>query len=64
MYDDRGHIITSNHILAGANNVSIVFRGGNRYDAYVVGRDAFTDTSVLRRVDNNNSTASEEFSVL
>jgi S1-C subfamily serine protease len=53
IYDDTGHIVTANHVLAGANNVSVVFKDGDRYNAYVVGRDAFTDTAVLKLVDND-----------
>jgi serine protease Do len=60
IYDDIGHIVTANHVLAGANNVSVVFKDGDRYDANVVGRDAFTDTAVLKIVDNNNDTAVPE----
>jgi S1-C subfamily serine protease len=65
IYDDEGHIVTANHVLAGANNASVVYKDGDRIDAIVVGRDAFTDTAVLEVVDsnnnkNNNNTASEE----
>lgn len=55
IYDDAGHIVTANHVLAGANTVSVVFKDGDRYNATVVGRDAFTDTAVLRIEDNNNT---------
>ena len=55
IYDDIGHIVTANHVLAGANNVSVVFKDGDRYEAYVVGRDAFTDTAVLELVANNGT---------
>jgi S1-C subfamily serine protease len=57
IYDDVGHIVTANHVLAGANNVSVVFKDGDRYDANVVGRDAFTDMAVLELVDNNGTAA-------
>jgi serine protease Do len=59
IYDDVGHIVTANHVLAGANNVSVVFKDGDRYDANVVGRDAFTDTAVLEIIDNNNTVVSK-----
>ena len=59
IYDDVGHIVTANHVLAGANNVSVVFKDGDRYDANVIGRDAFTDTAVLEIVDNNNTVVSK-----
>ena len=59
IYDDSGHIVTANHVLAGANTVSVVFKDGDRYNATVVGRDAFTDTAVLKIGDNNNTTFNE-----
>jgi S1-C subfamily serine protease len=55
IYDNVGHIVTANHVLAGANTVSVVFKDGDRYDATVVGRDAFTDTAVLELVNGNNT---------
>jgi S1-C subfamily serine protease len=55
IYDDAGHIVTANHVLAGANTVSVVFKDGDRYNATVIGRDAFTDTAVLKIEDNNNT---------
>ena len=59
IYDDTGHIVTASHVLAGANSVSVVFKDGDRYNATVVGRDAFTDTAVLKIGDNNNATFNE-----
>jgi S1-C subfamily serine protease len=59
IYDDAGHIVTGNHVLAGANNVSVVFKDGDRYNATVVGRDAFTDIAVIKIIDNNNTALPE-----
>jgi len=59
IYDDAGHIVTGNHVLAGANNVSVVFKDGDRYNATVIGRDAFTDTAVIKIIDNNNTALPE-----
>jgi S1-C subfamily serine protease len=59
IYGDEGHIVTANHILAGANMASVVFRDGDRYDANVIGRDVFTDTAVLRLMQVNNTTTPE-----
>src|SRR4030095_10677997 len=59
IYDNDGHIVTGNHVLAGANNVSVVFKDGDRYNATVVGRDAFTDTAVIKIIDNNNTALPE-----
>ena len=59
IYDDAGHIVTGNHVLAGANNASVVFKDGDRYNATVVGRDAFTDTAVIKIIANNNTAPPE-----
>ncbi|HET6640634.1 MAG TPA: trypsin-like peptidase domain-containing protein, partial [Nitrososphaeraceae archaeon] len=59
IYDDVGHIVTGNHVLAGANNVSVVFKDGDRYNATVIGRDAFTDTAVIKIIANNTTALSE-----
>lgn len=59
IYDNEGHIVTANHILAGGNRASVVFRDGDRYDADVIGRDAFTDTAVLRIMQDNDTTIPE-----
>jgi S1-C subfamily serine protease len=55
IYDDEGHIVTANHVLAGTNSASVVFKDGDRYNATVVGRDAFTDTAVLKITTNNDT---------
>lgn len=60
IYDNEGHIVTANHILAGADRASVVFRDGDRYDANVIGRDAFTDTAVLEIMQGNNTTIIHE----
>jgi S1-C subfamily serine protease len=60
IYDEAGHIVTGNHVLAGANNVSVVFKDGDRYNATVVGRDAFTDIAVIRIIANNNTALTPE----
>ena len=59
IYDDSGHIVTANHVLAGANRVSVVFKDGDRYEAEVMGRDGFTDTAVLRIMDDNTTAPGE-----
>lgn len=59
IYDNEGHIVTADHILAGGNKASVVFRDGDRYDANVIGRDAFTDTAVLRIMQDNDTTIPE-----
>jgi len=47
-YDDQGHIVTNNHVVANANEVSVVLADGTTLDAEVVGTDPYYDLAVLR----------------
>ena len=47
VYDRAGHIVTNQHVVADASNVSVRFWNGQSYDAKVVGTDASTDLAVL-----------------
>ena len=46
--DGEGHIVTSDHVVAGAAEVTVTLHDGTRHEARVVGRDARTDLAVLR----------------
>lgn len=46
--DENGHIVTNQHVVDGADQVSVTFSGGERMTAEVVGEDASTDVAVLR----------------
>lgn len=46
--DENGHIVTNQHVVDGANRVSVTFSGGERREAEVVGEDASTDVAVLQ----------------
>jgi putative serine protease PepD len=49
VFDDRGHIVTNNHVVAGASGtVSIVGSDGRRVTATVIGTDPASDIAVLR----------------
>jgi putative serine protease PepD len=47
VYDSAGHIVTNEHVVDGAQSVSVKFWNGKSYDATVVGTDASTDLAVL-----------------
>ncbi|MGH3070838.1 MAG: S1C family serine protease [Gaiellaceae bacterium] len=47
VYDDEGHVITNQHVVDGAETVSVKFWNGRSYDATVVGSDPSTDLAVL-----------------
>ena len=46
--DADGHVVTSDHVVANAAEISITLHDGSRHEARVVGRDARTDLAVLK----------------
>ena len=46
--DERGHIVTNQHVVEGASEVSVRFWDGTSYSAKIVGTDASTDLAVLQ----------------
>ena len=48
IWDDQGHIVTNQHVVADAQNVSIALASGERLDAEVIATDPLTDLAVLR----------------
>ncbi len=46
--DQQGHILTNNHVIAGAQRVTVTLSSGDSFTARVVGGDASTDTAVIR----------------
>ena len=53
VFDDQGHIITNNHVVADADNIKVEFAAekGKTYKAEVVGRDPNSDIAVIKLVD-------------
>ncbi|HEX2427223.1 MAG TPA: trypsin-like peptidase domain-containing protein [Gaiellaceae bacterium] len=48
VFDEQGHIVTNQHVVAGASSISVSFWNGAEFDAEVVGTDPSTDLAVLR----------------
>jgi len=46
--DDKGHIVTNNHVVAGAVRVTVLFYNGLEVEAEVVGTDPDSDLAVIR----------------
>jgi serine protease Do len=45
--DAKGHILTNNHVVAGAAKILVILSDGTRYPAKVVGTDPKTDLGVI-----------------
>lgn len=48
VYDFDGHIITNEHVVDGAQKITVTFIDGAKYNANVVGTDTFTDIAVIK----------------
>jgi serine protease Do len=46
--DPAGYIVTNNHVVDGARDVSVTLTDGAKYKARVIGRDAKTDLALLK----------------
>ena len=46
--DEQGHMVTNQHVVDGADAVSVRFASGARQEAEVVGEDASTDLAVIK----------------
>jgi len=52
VYDDKGHILTNNHVVAGSEKLTVTFYDGAEASASVVGTDPASDVAVIK-VDNS-----------
>ena len=52
VYDANGHIITNNHVVNGADKITVFFPDGTEASATVVGTDPASDIAVIK-VDPN-----------
>jgi serine protease Do len=46
--DQEGHILTNNHVVAGAQNIMVILSNGQSFPAELIGGDPATDTAVIR----------------
>ncbi len=52
--DSEGHILTNNHVVAGANEIDVLLADGSHYKAKIVGTDPKTDLAVIQiKADGN-----------
>lgn len=43
-----GYIVTNNHVIAGAERITVYLQDGTQYEAKLVGTDSFTDLAVIK----------------
>ena len=48
MADDKGHVVTNNHVVAGSSRVTLLLLDGTSVPAQVVATDAQNDLAVLQ----------------
>ncbi len=48
LMDSKGFILTNNHVVGGATEISVLLANGNTYDAKLVGADPKTDLAVIK----------------
>ena len=46
--DDRGYILTNNHVIQGGERITVILSNGDSFTAEVIGGDPSTDTAVIR----------------
>lgn len=52
VYDKEGRIITNNHVVESAQDITVRFVDGNIYSVRVIGADKFNDIAVLQITDD------------
>jgi S1-C subfamily serine protease len=48
IYDTQGRIVTNNHVIDGANSITVTFINGTIVSATVVGADPYSDIAVIQ----------------
>ncbi|ARD42300.1 S1C family serine protease [Actinomyces gaoshouyii] len=51
IYDSQGHILTNQHVVAGASKIMVTLADGRIYGADIAGTDASTDLAVIKIKD-------------
>lgn len=52
-----GYILTNNHVISGANKISVALRDGTTYEATLIGTDSKTDVAIIKINASNLTTA-------
>ena len=46
--DAQGYIVTNNHVIENADDITVILKNGEEYDAEIVGRDISTDLALIK----------------
>ena len=46
--DPQGYVVTNNHVVQGADKVTVIFQDDSKHPAQVIGRDSKTDLALLK----------------
>src|SRR5688572_15986833 len=49
--DPRGYVLTNEHVISGADEITVTFSDGAKYRARVLGADAETDVGLVRLIN-------------
>lgn len=52
VYDQDGHILTNYHVISDPNSIEVTFVDGDSYSAKVIGRDPYSDITMLQITDD------------
>ncbi|MGE5146233.1 MAG: DegQ family serine endoprotease [Candidatus Eiseniibacteriota bacterium] len=58
--DPAGYIVTNNHVIDGAQKITVTLASGKNYKAKLIGRDARTDLALLK-IDADGKLPYEQF---
>jgi len=53
IYDDQGHILTNNHVIEGAQNITVGLPDGSVFPGKLIGADPQTDLAVIQISGNS-----------
>jgi serine protease Do len=53
IFDDRGHVITNSHVVAGADEIQVTLPDGRQFKGKVLGADSEYDLAVIRVTGTN-----------
>lgn len=54
---DAGYVVTNNHVIDDATDITVTLKDGRQFNAMVLGRDEQTDVALLKMEDPNNLVA-------